>query len=118
MAQSLDLSLVDPQSGLKAVTSSDLKNHVASVLAVASVEPVAVLRHNQPRFVLMHFEQYAELQRARRAPLDALSAEFDALVQRMNSHKGKRAAAALFSATPTALGRAAASARKRAAHAR
>lgn len=107
-----------PVAALPDISASDLKNKFSEVVRRASREPVAITRHKRREFVILTAGQYEELQKSRIAPLEGLTAEFDQLVARINTPKAKRATAALFSATPAALGRAALKARKRAAHAR
>ena len=43
---------------MKSYPSTDLKQHLGDVLAAASREPIAITRHNKPRFVLMSREAY------------------------------------------------------------
>lgn len=102
---------------LSEVTASVLKNKFSEVARLASSGPLAVSRHNRREFVILTAEQYEELQQSRRAPLESLTAEFDQMVARMNTPTGKRAAASVFSASPKALGKAAANARRAAARA-
>lgn len=94
-------------SGLRAVTASDLKNRFGAVSAQAKSGAVAITRHGRAEFVLLAVERYLELQQARTAPLEALGAEFDAMVARMNAPAAKRGVAQLFQATPAALGKSA-----------
>lgn len=100
---------------LSEVTASVLKNKFSEVARLAAKGPLAVSRHNRREFVILTAGQYEELQQSRRAPLESLSAEFDQMVAKMNTPKGKRAAAALFSASPKTLGKAAVNARRAAA---
>ncbi len=102
---------------LSEVTASVLKNKFSEAARLASCGPLAVSRHNRREFVILTAGQYEELQQSRRAPLESLTAEFDQLVAKMNTPKAKRATAALFSASPKALGQAAVNARRAAAHA-
>lgn len=102
---------------LSEVSASVLKNKFSEVVRLASSGPLAVSRHNRREFVILTAGQYEELQQSRRAPLESLTAEFDQMVARMNTPKARRAAAALFSAGPKALGKAAVNARRTAAHA-
>jgi antitoxin Phd len=97
---------------LPEVTASVLKNKFSEVARRASSAPLAVSRHNRREFVILAAGQYEELQRSRRAPLESLTAEFDQMVAKMNTPKAKRATAALFSASPKALGKAAVKARR------
>ncbi len=91
---------------LSEVTASVLKNKFSEVARLAASGPLAVSRHNRREFVILTAEQYEELQQSRRAPLESLTAEFDQMVARMNTPEGKRASAALFSASAADLGRA------------
>ena len=102
---------------LSEVTASVLKNKFSEVARLASNGPLAVSRHNRREFVILTAGQYEELQQSRRAPLESLTAEFDQMVAKMNTPKAKRATAALFSASPKALGKAAVNARRAVAHA-
>ncbi len=102
---------------LSEVTASVLKNKFSEVARLASSGPLAVSRHNRREFVILTAEQYEELQQSRRAPLESLTAEFDRMVAKMNTPRGKRAAASVFSASPKALGKAAVNARRAAARA-
>lgn len=43
---------------MKSFTSSDLKQHVGDVLSAAAVHPVAITKHDKPRFILMSVEEY------------------------------------------------------------
>ncbi|MDX8526735.1 type II toxin-antitoxin system Phd/YefM family antitoxin [Mesorhizobium sp. MSK_1335] len=43
---------------MKNYPSTDLKQKLGDVLAAASQEPVAITRHNKPRYVLMSIETY------------------------------------------------------------
>ena len=99
------------------VSASVLKNKFSEVARLASNGPLAVSRHNRREFVILTAGQYEELQQSRRAPLESLTAEFDQMVAKMNTPQAKRATAALFSASPKALGKAAVNARRAAAHA-
>jgi prevent-host-death family protein len=93
--------------GLQSVSASTLKNHYGRVAEQAARGPVTISRYKVPEMVLLPAADYVEMQRARQAPLDALAAEFDLLVVKMNTPKAKTAAANLFRATPKELGRSA-----------
>jgi antitoxin Phd len=100
-------------SSLPTITASELKNNFGAVSAQAIKGAVAITRHQRAEFVLLPVERYLELQRARTAPLDALTSEFNAMVARMNTPAAKRGVAKLFQASPARLGK---SAVKAAAH--
>jgi prevent-host-death family protein len=106
-----------PIEALPDISASDLKNKFSEVVRLASREPLAITRHNRREFVIITAERYAELQESHRAPLESLTTEFDALVSRINTAKGKRAANALFSSNTADLGRVAVKSRKSARHA-
>jgi prevent-host-death family protein len=99
------------------VSASVLKNKFSEVARLASSGPLAVSRHNRREFVILTAGHYEELQQSRRAPLESLTAEFDQMVAKMNTPEGKRATAALFSATSADLGRAFVKTSRAAAHA-
>jgi antitoxin Phd len=111
---------IDPLlRSLRSVSASALKNNYGQVAEQAAKGPVAISRYKVPEMVLLPAADYVEMQRARQAPLDALAAEFDQLVVKMNTPKAKTAAANLFKATPKELGRSAVkSAQAAKAHAR
>jgi PHD/YefM family antitoxin component YafN of YafNO toxin-antitoxin module len=97
---------------LPEVTASVLKNKFGQVASLATTAPLAVSRHHRREFVLLTAQQYEQLQQSRRAPLEALTAEFDQLVTKLNTPKARRAADSLFAARGPALGRAALKARR------
>jgi len=109
MAQFADAPALDPVMqairDLPTVTASALKSHFGEVSSKAMKGALAITRHSRPEFVLVPIEQYIAFQRNQAAPMEALSAEFDAMVARMNSPKAQQGVAKLFQATPTQLGR-------------
>ena len=94
-------------ASLPSVSASELKNNFGDVVRQASREAVAVTRHRRPEFVLVPAAEYEELRRARQAPLEALTAEFDAMIAQMNTAAAKRGIDKLFASTPEQLGQAA-----------
>ncbi|CAN5730141.1 hypothetical protein BH11VER1_BH11VER1_27540 [soil metagenome] len=109
MNAELEISAID-RAGLEALpsmTASSLKNHMGEALLKAAANGLAITRHNRAEFVLLPTAKYLELQRARQAPLQALSAEFDAMVAKMNTASAKRGVTSLFKASPAALGKSA-----------
>lgn len=111
MSSSTAISL----SGLPAVTATDIKNSFASVWDRMNAEgAVAITRHEKPRAVLVTIERFEELIRAGRPDLSQLTEEFDTLLAGMQTTRAKRGMATAFKASPSQLGKAAASAgRKR-----
>jgi len=97
-----------------AVAATEAKNAFGAVLDMAIARGmVAITKRDQPRAVLISFEEYNALVAALPDPIAALRGEFDALVAQMQTPKAKKAARGLFRATPAALGQAAMSAAKR-----
>lgn len=90
------------------IPSTDVKNAFGTILdRVALDGPVAITRHDAPRAVLISFDEFQSLARSRIHALDVLDAEFDGLLEAMQTQKAKRGMAAAFDATPARLGRAA-----------
>lgn len=93
---------------IPSVASTEVKNAFGTMLdRVAAGGAVAITRHDAPRAVLVSYEEFQSLARARTSSLDALDAEFDGLLARMQTPKSKKGMASAFDATPAALGRAA-----------
>lgn len=86
---------------IPSIASTDVKNAFGTMLdRVAGGGPVAITRHDAPRAVLLAFAEF----QSRMQALDVLDAEFDGLVERLQTRKGLAAA---LDATPAVLGRAA-----------
>ncbi len=91
-----------------AVAATQLKNAFGAVLEQAvRGGAVAITRHDTPRAVLISYDEFQALIRARSSSLSDLSAEYDALLARMQTPRAKRGMEAAFHATPAELGRAA-----------
>ena len=71
------------------VASTRLKNELAAVLEEASKGAVAITRHDAPRAVLVAYEEFQALVNARAQSLGELDAEFDALLERMQTPKAR-----------------------------
>ena len=69
--------------------------------------PVAITKHDTPKAVLISYDEFRALMAARSPSLGALEAEFDALLEGMQSSASRNAMAAAFDAKPAAIGRAA-----------
>jgi antitoxin Phd len=96
------------------VAATQAKNAFGELLdRVATSGVVAITRHDQPKAVLLSFEEFQSLSRARSETLDALSTRFEGLLERMQSPVARKGMEAAFNATPEALGQAAAKAAKR-----
>jgi len=98
---------------IPSVASTEVKNAFGTMLdRVAAGGAVAITRHDAPRAVLVSYEEFQSLARSRATSLEALDAEFDDLLDRMQTPKAKKGVATAFDATPAALGRAAVKANK------
>ncbi len=76
---------------------------------------VAITRHDAPKAVLISYAEFKALVESRTPPLDAWTARFDEMLERMQTPKARQAIDAAFDASPAVLGRSAvkAAARKR-----
>ena len=93
---------------LESIPASRLKNAPGSIVDQAAAgRPVVINKHGAKRVVILSFDDFEGLARARDPGLGALEARFDALLDGMQTPASKRGAAAAFAATPEELGRAA-----------
>ena len=91
-----------------AVAATRLKNEFGAILEQAvRGGAVAITRHDMPRAVLVSYEEFQALVKARSPSLSDLGAEYDVLLARMQTPKAKKGMEAAFNATPAELGRAA-----------
>jgi antitoxin Phd len=75
---------------------------------------VVITKHNAPRAVLISMDQFKALQDAPQLKLNTLSAQFDALLDRMQTPQARRGMSVAFNASSKQIGKAAVvSARKR-----
>lgn len=97
------------------VSATEAKNKFGSVLErVIRGDVMFITKHDGPKAVLLPVEEYYALSHAPEAKLDTLTAEFDAMLARMQTQKARAAVRRAFHASPKELGRAAvAAARKR-----
>ena len=96
-------------------TATEAKNEFGQLLERAiQGEAVVITRHDAPKAVLISMDEYTALKRTPELNLDALSAEYDAMYERMQTKKAAAAMDAGFHATPEQMGKAAvAAARQR-----
>jgi|SRR5437016_3318044 len=85
-------------------TATDFKQHVGRYLDVARTGPVVIQKQGRPTAVLLSVEEYDALSPSPSRVLDALTAEFDSLVARMQRPDFERAMEKAFAAPPAALG--------------
>jgi antitoxin Phd len=99
-----DGKLVD----LPTVAATRFKNEFGAIFEQAALGgAVAITKHDAPKAVLLSYAEFESLTKAHMPALDALSAQFDGLLERMQAPKAKAAMAAAFDADPATLGRAA-----------
>jgi antitoxin Phd len=97
------------------VAATRFKNEFGAIFEQAVLGgAVAITKHDAPKAVLISYDEFRALVRARSPGLDDLGARFDALLEGMQAPRAKRGMAAAFDASPAKLGRAAVkAARKR-----
>jgi len=89
-----------------AVAATRLKNEFGAVLEQAlRGGAVAITRHDTPKAVLISYDEFQSLVKARSHDLNDLTAEYDALLAGMQTPRAKKAMEAAFNATPAELGR-------------
>ena len=112
------MTMHTPLGRLTTMASSDAKNGFAALLerVQRKPEPVVITRNARPTAVMLSIEAYERLVEAVPDPLAQLTAEFDALVARMQTPTAKSAVDALLTATPEQLGEAAVRGAGRAGH--
>jgi antitoxin Phd len=105
----------DRLGAVTTVTATDAKNEFGRVLEkVIQGSMIVITKHDEPKAVLMSMREFHALTGANRTKLDTLSAEFDALLARMQTPAARAGMQAAFDASPKQMGRAAvAVARKR-----
>ncbi len=90
------------------LTATFAKNEFGKVLErVIAGERVVITRHDAPKAVILSFEEFNALADAAGPALDTLSAEFDALLARMQTAKARAGRRTAFGAPPAQLGKAA-----------
>jgi len=90
------------------MSSTEAQNGFGHLLeTVARDGTVFITRRRAARAVVLSIERYEELTREAEPDLDELTAEFDALLDRMQSPEARAGIREAFSATPDELARAA-----------
>ena len=93
---------------IPSIPATRLKIEFGSALETAARGgAVAITRHDTPKAVLISYDEFQALVKARSSSLNALTEEFDELLARMQTPKARKGAAAAFDASPAKLGRAA-----------
>ena len=97
-----------------AFSATDAKKQFGRVLEMALRGGVVVItRHDTPKAVLLSVDEFNALTRATERTLDTLSAEFDAMLARMQTPRARARMKAAFQASPKELGKAAITAARR-----
>jgi prevent-host-death family protein len=90
------------------VKATQGKNEFGSILEKATrFGAIAITRHAAPKAVLLSYEEFESLVQVQSRTLENLGAEFDDLLDRMQTAKAKKGMASAFHASPAKLGRAA-----------
>jgi antitoxin Phd len=90
------------------VAATQLKNALGVVLEQAMRGgAVAITRHDTPKAVLLSYDEFKALTADRAPNLHELRAEYDVLLERMQTPKARKGMAAAFDAIPAQLGKAA-----------
>lgn len=93
---------------IESVPATAMKNQFANALDQAvRGRPVVITKHDKSKAVLISFEEFEALTGERSRSLDALGAQFDGLLARMQTSAARKGMDAAFNASPQALGRAA-----------
>jgi len=95
--------------------ATDVKNAFGRMLeTVLRQGAIVITKHDDPKAVLLSWDEFEALAAVRSRRLEALTGEFDALLARMQTPAVRKGMRAAFEATPAQLGKAAvAAARKR-----
>lgn len=95
-------------------SATEAKNSFGRVLDTAfSQGMVAITKRDRPTAVVLSIDAYQALLDAQKQPLDSLSHEFDALLERMQAPGVRAALTDAFDASPQELGQAAVSQARR-----
>ena len=90
------------------VAATQAKKEFGAILEKANRDgAVAITRHNAPKAVLLSYEEFESLAQVRSRTLENLGAEFDDLLDRMQTAKATEGMESAFHASPAKLGRAA-----------
>ena len=96
-------------------TATDAKKQFGQVLELVLRGGVVVItKHDAPKAIVLSMDEFNALTQRSERRLDSLSADFDAMLARMQTPRARSAMKAAFGASPKELGRAAVvAARKR-----
>src|SRR5258706_14838775 len=80
------------------VAATRLKNEFGTVLEQAARSAVAITRHDAPKAVLVSYEDFEALGKRHNQHLNDLDAEFDAILDRMQTPKARHGVQQAFNA--------------------
>lgn len=90
------------------LSASQVKTAFGEVLErVAATGGVAITRHNVPKAVVISWEEFESLSRARAESLKSLAGQFEGMLASMQGPRARAAMEKAFHASPEELGRAA-----------
>jgi prevent-host-death family protein len=90
----------------RSYTATEAKNEFGRVLDQAiQGATVVITKHDAPRAVLISMDRFKALQQAPQLKLDTLSAEFDAVLSKMQSVAARAGMGRAFHASPEELGK-------------
>jgi antitoxin Phd len=96
------------------VTATDAKKQFGRVLEmVLRGGAVVITKHDAPKAILLSVDEFNALTRTAENKLDSLSADFDAMLARMQTPRARSGMQAAFGASPKAVGRAAVTAARK-----
>ena len=96
------------------VTATDAKKQFGRVLEmVLRGGAVVITKHDAPKAILLSMDEFNALTRTTETKLDSLSADFDAMLARMQTPRARSGMQAAVGASPKALGRAAVTAARK-----
>ncbi len=95
-------------------TATDAKNEFGHVLEmIAQGRAVVITKHDEPKAVVLSYDEFQAITDRAGHQLDTLRSEFDDLLIGMQKTKAKKGLRASFDATPKQLGSASAAAAKK-----
>jgi len=91
---------------LAEIPATRFKNEFAAMFERAALgQPVAITKHERPKAVLISYEEFQALMRARSTGLGELEAKFDTMLAGMQGPKARAAMERAFDSPPARVGR-------------
>jgi len=102
------VGLLRAREPIRTISATEAKNQFALVLESAIEHgAVVITKHEEPKAVLLSIRDYNSLTGDAASKLDTLTAQFDQLLDRMQSDAARDGLIAAFDASPPQLGKAA-----------